>query len=123
VTVTAPAPAPVTVTPTPTQPASGTVLGTWSGSGNAVTPPFTIPDSGNYIVSWQYSGNIDPSVGGGTNFSIQNTNSSALSTSLPNDIASSGHGSTEVTGGQGTESFNVQSASGCQWTITVKTAP
>jgi hypothetical protein len=41
---------------------------------------------------------------------------------MPNDIASSGHGSTEISGGN-TDSFNVQADSTCSWTITVKSAP
>jgi hypothetical protein len=119
VTVTGPD---VTVTASPAQPSTGAVLGTWKGSGNSNTPQFIIPGSGDYIVSWQYSGNVDPSFGGGTNFAITNTNADALSTSLPNDIAASGHGSTEVTGGSGNESFNVQSSAQCNWSITVKSA-
>jgi hypothetical protein len=44
---------------------------------------------------------------------------------MPNDIASSGHGSTEITGANGgnTDSFNVQADCTCSWTITVKSAP
>jgi hypothetical protein len=125
VTVTAaaaPAPA-VTETgqvPAP-PPSAGTVIGRWSGSGNQVTPAFNAPASGNYIVKWAYSGNVDPSFGGGTNFAISTTDSNAQGLGLPNDIAASGHGSTEVTGASGTQSFNVQAAG--HWTIKVISAP
>lgn len=125
VTVTAPgspvAGPTVTVTASPPAPSTGQVIGKWSGSGNEHTPEFTPPDSGNYVVSWQYSGNVDTSFGDSqaTNFTIENTNSDAFGSSLPNDIAASGHGSTEITGADGPDSFNVQSASGCKWTITV----
>jgi hypothetical protein len=41
---------------------------------------------------------------------------------MPNDIASSGHGSTEITGANA-DSFDVQADCTCSWTITVKSAP
>lgn len=110
-----------TVTASPPAPASGQLIGKWHGSGNENTPSFNA--NGNIVVSWNYSGNIDPSIGGGTNFSISNTNSNAYTGTLPNDIAVSGHGSTEITDDTGPESFNVQSAPGCNWTITVTAAP
>lgn len=109
---TAPPPAP---SPTPT------LIGTWSGTGNQNTPSFSAPASGNYVVSWSYSGNTDPQFGGPNNFIIENTDSSADALGLPNDIQSSGSGSTEVTMASGTESFNVQATG--QWTITVNAAP
>jgi hypothetical protein len=118
----APAPA-VTVTETvsPPPPAAGEKIATFKGSGNAVTPPFNVPDSGNYIVTWYYSGNVDTSFGNSqpANFSVANTGD-GLGGDLPNDIAASGHGSTEVTGGTGTDRFNVQAAG--SWTITVTAA-
>jgi hypothetical protein len=73
------------------------------------------------VVSWSYSGNVDNSFGTSqpSNFAIQNTGD-GMGLGLPNDIAASGHGSTEVTGASGTESFNVQAVG--SWTITVKAA-
>jgi hypothetical protein len=123
VTVTAAAaPAPtVTVQVSAPPPAAGTLIGRWSGTGNQVTPAFNAPASGNYIVKWAYSGNVDPSFGGGTNFNISTTDSNAEGLGLPNDIAASGHGSTEVTGASGTQSFNVQATG--HWTIKVISAP
>jgi hypothetical protein len=72
-------------------------------------------------VSWNYSGNADNSFGSSsaTNFSISPTDQNAFEGDLPNDIASPGAGSTEITGvtpGH-PESFNVQAAG--QWTIKV----
>jgi hypothetical protein len=106
-TVTVPGPA-VTVTASPPPPATGSVIATFKGSGNENTEPFNVPDSGNYIVTWSYSGNVDTSFGGSqpANFAISETGS-GLSIGLPNDIAASGHGSTDVTGAGGTDSFNV----------------
>lgn len=101
---------------------SGTTIARWSGSGSAVTGSVSAPSSGSYIVSWTYWGNSDPSMGGATNFAIAANDQNASALSLPNDIQSSGHGSTEVTGAQGSESFNVQAAQGASWTITVKSA-
>lgn len=109
-----------TVTVTAPPPPVGSVIGNWSGTGNQVTPAFNAPASGDYIVSWSYSGNVDPTIGGGTNFAITATDSSATALGLPNDIAASGSGSTEVTGASGVESFNVQAAG--QWTIKVVSA-
>jgi hypothetical protein len=57
-----------------------------------------------------------PRTGGGTNFNISDTDGSA-SGNLPNDIATYGSGSTEMTGASGVESFNVQVTG--QWTIKV----
>jgi len=114
-----------TVTVTKTVPAppppAGTVVGTWSGTGNQATPAFNAPASGNYVVSWTYSGNVDPQMGGANNFIINANDQSAMADGLPNDIAASGSGSTEVTGASGVESFNVQATG--QWTIKVVTAP
>ena len=106
--------------PAPPPPA-GTVVGTWSGTGNQATPAFNAPASGNYVVSWTYSGNVDPQMGGANNFIINANDQSAMADGLPNDIAASGSGSTEVTGASGVESFNVQATG--QWTIKVVTAP
>lgn len=118
-TVQVPGPA-VTVTVTAPPPPAGTVIGKWSGTGNENTPAFNAPASGDYVVSWSYSGNDDPSFGGATNFSIQATDSSAEGLGLPDDIAASGSGSTEVTNASGVESFNVDAVG--SWTITVKSA-
>jgi hypothetical protein len=112
-TVTQTAPAP--------QPAAGTRLGSWSGSGNQVTPAFNAPDSGDYVVSWTFSGNDADGASGGDNFIISANDSGADALSLPNVIATSGSGSTEVTQASGTESFNVQATG--SWTITVTSAP
>jgi hypothetical protein len=119
-TVTVPGPA-TTVTVTAPPPAAGTAVGKWSGTGNQNTPAFSAPASGNYIVTWTYSGNVDPAIGQGTNFAITLTDQSATALGLPNDIAASGSGSTEVTGASGVESFNVEAAG--NWTIKVVTAP
>ena len=123
VTVTAAAaPAPtVTVQVSAPPPAAGTVIGRWSGTGNQVTPAFNAPASGNYIVKWAYSGNVDPSLGAANNFIIDANDPNATALGLPNDIAASGHGSTEVTGASGTQSFNVQATG--HWTIKVISAP
>lgn len=124
VTKSVPVPGPtVTVTETVSAPPppAGTKIGSWSGHGNENTPSFNAPASGNYVVSWKYSNNTDPQIGGGTNFSIEATDQNVFGGDLPNDIASSGSGSTEITGASGVESFNV-SATG-SWTITVKSAP
>lgn len=120
VTETVPGPA-TTVTASPPPPAAGAVIATFKGKGNENTGPFNVPDSGNYIVAWSYSGNVDTAFGSSqpTNFAIQETGD-GMSLGLPNDIAASGHGSTEVTGASGTDSFNVQAAG--SWTITVKVA-
>jgi hypothetical protein len=118
-TVTVKVPGPTVTVPAPPPPV-GSVIGNWSGTGNQVTPAFNAPVSGDYIVSWSYSGNVDPTIGGGTNFAITATDSSAEGLGLPNDIAASGSGSTEITGASGVESFNVQAAG--QWTIKVVSA-
>lgn len=120
VRVSVPGPVVTKLVPAPPPPA-GATIGTWSGSGNENTPAFYAPQSGDYVVSWSYYGNTDPSVGGGANFIISATDSNANALGLPNDIASSGSGSTEVTGASGSESFNVQAIG--TWTITVKSAP
>ena len=119
-TVQVPGPTVTKTVPAPPPPA-GTVVGTWSGTGNQATPAFNAPASGNYVVSWTYSGNIDPQMGGANNFIINANDQSAMADGLPNDIAASGSGSTEVTGASGVESFNVQATG--QWTIKVVTAP
>jgi hypothetical protein len=112
-TVTVPGP---TVTVSPAAPPTGTLVGRWSGSGNETTPSFNAPATGDFIVYWTYSAND------GSNFIISDTDSNADSLGLPNDIASSGSGSTEVTGASGdVESFNVQATG--SWTIKVVTAP
>jgi hypothetical protein len=117
-----PVPGPtVTQTVPAPPPSAGTEIGSWSGTGNQNTPAFNASANGNYVVSWTYSGNVDPSIGGGSNFIISATDGSAMAEGLPNAIAASGSGSTEVTGASGTESFNVQATG--SWTITVKTAP
>lgn len=108
---TVPVPGP---TITDTAPPSGAVIGTWSGTGNSNTPAFNAPASGDYIVTWSYSNNQ------GSNFIITATDQGANGFGLPNDIQSSGSGSTEVTGASGTESFNVQAVG--SWTIKVVSA-
>jgi hypothetical protein len=95
-------------------------MGSWSGSGNRVTPAFNAPASGDYIVAWTFSGNDADGASGGDNFIISATDSSASALGLPNTIATSGLGSTEVTGASGSESFNVQATG--NWTITVTSA-
>lgn len=122
VTVTAQAQAAPTVTvtaPAP-KPQAGALLGTFKGHGNQVTPAFTVPDSGNFIVTWSYSGNVDTSFGSSqpTNFAVSD-NAGGFG-DLPDDIAASGHGSTEVTGASGTDRLNVQAAG--TWTVTVRAA-
>ncbi len=127
ITKTVPVPGPTVTTPgktvtvSPPPPATGSVIATFKGTGNENTGKFTVPDSGNYIVAWSYSGNVDTAFGQSQapNFAIQETGD-GMSLGLPNDIAASGHGSTEVTGASGTDSFNVEAAG--SWTITVKAA-
>jgi hypothetical protein len=119
VTQTASVPGPtVTVTQTVSAPPppAGSVIDTFNGKGTQVTPKFNVPAGGGYIVTWSYSGNSDPSLGGATNFSIA-SNGNGFG-NLPNDIAESGKGSTEVTGAGTTDSLNVQAAG--SWTITIK---
>lgn len=124
-TVTAPAaPAPtVTQTVAPPPPATGATIATFHGSGNEATPSFNVPASGNYIVAWRFSGNQDSSFGSSQpdNFIIDNTGSGE-GLGLANDIAVSGHGSSEVTDGSGTDSFNVQAGDSSSWTLTVTAA-
>jgi hypothetical protein len=114
-----------TVTATATQtvsappPAVGSVVATYRGTGNEATPSFNVPASGDYIVTWSYSGNSDPQLGGPSNFIISE-NGSGLGLGLPNAIASSGQGSTEVTGAGSTDSLDVQATG--SWTITIKSA-
>lgn len=124
VPVKVPVPGP-TITKTVTVPAPppspGQQVAKFSGSGNESTPAFNVPDSGDYVVSWQFSGNGD-GFGNGGNFIMSATNSAADVFSLPNDIASSGSGSTEVTGDSGTDSFNVQAEDGSSWTVTIVAA-
>lgn len=108
-----------TVTVQAPPPAPGQKITTFNGSGNENTGAFNVPASGSYVVSWQFSGNADS--GGGSNFIISNTGSGE-GLGLANDIATSGHGSTEVTGGSGTDSFNVQAADSASWTLTVVAA-
>lgn len=111
----------VTKTVAPPPPAAGTTVLDDSGSGTAVTRPFTVGGSGDYIVSWTYSGNSDSS--GPSNFIVSEDGGNDInaSSSLPNDIAASGTGSTMTTGDAGTHTFNVQSEG--NWTIKVVTAP
>lgn len=122
-TVRVPVPGP-TVTKTVTVPAPppspGQQIAQFSGSGNENTPAFNVPGTGDYIVSWSFSGNS--SGYGGDNFSMSLTGQNTFTDSLPNDIAVSGHGSTEVTGDSGTDSFNVQADDGASWTVTVDSA-
>ena len=99
---------------------AGTTIAGYSGSGNENTGSFSVPSSGDYVVSWSYYDNTDPSIGGGTNFTISATNSAGMTGNYPNDIQSSGSGSTEDTGISGTQSFNVQATG--HWDITVKSA-
>jgi hypothetical protein len=117
-TVTQTVPGP-TVTVSPPPPAAGSVIGTFSGTGNQVTKAFNVPSDGNFVVQWKYSGNI---FGGGddsgTNFIVADVDNDG--DSLPNSIGVSGSGSTEVTGASGTDAFNVQATG--NWTLTVISA-
>lgn len=109
----------VTVTVTAPPPPQGSVIDTFTGTGNQVTPSFNVPADGNYIVGWTYSGNVDTSLGNDTaaNFIITETGGGEAD-GLPNDIAASGSGSTEVTGAGSTDRLNVQATG--SWTITIK---
>ena len=118
VTKTVPGPS-TTVAAPPLRAATGAVIATYNNTGNQNVGPFNVPASGNYTLTWSYWNNIDPALNEGTNFSIVNTGS-GISTGLPYEVASSGHGSTEVTGGIGTDSLNVQATG--SWTITIKAA-
>ena len=103
-------------------PAAGQKIATFSGTGNQVTPSFNVPASGNYVVRWSYSGNIDNSAGTSmaSNFIVSNTGDGDGS-GLPNDIQSSGSGSTEVIGSSGaTDTLNVQAIG--SWTLTIVSA-
>jgi hypothetical protein len=110
----------VPVTVSPPAPATGTVLGKWSGTGNQVTAPINLSATGDITVAWQYSGNTDS--GMASNFIVTTTDINLESQGLPNDIAASGQGSTELFGGSPGQSvaFNVQATG--SWTITVKSA-
>ena len=112
-----------TVTVQAPPPAPGVVITTFHGSGNEATPHFNVPASGNYTVAWTFSNNQDDSFGSESpdNFAISNTGSGE-GLGLANDIAVSGHGSTEVTDGSGTDSFNVQAGDSSSWTLTVTAA-
>lgn len=108
-----------TVTPPP-PPAGSTVLD-YSGSGTSVTPRFTVP-SGNYTISWTFTGNSVNGIPGGDNFIISQQPSNDPNggpLDLPNVIATSGQGSTGVTGDPGTHYFNVQATG--SWTVKVVT--
>lgn len=123
-TVTKDVPGPVQ-TKTVYEPASdgpaGTKLATYTGSGNEATPSFQAPASGDYTITWSFSGN-DEQADGGDNFAIQATDQQADALGLPNDIQTSGNGSTEVTGASGTESFNVTADQTCSWSISITSA-
>lgn len=110
----------VTQTVSAPPPPAGTKMGSWSGTGNQVTPAFNAPASGDYIVAWTFSGNDADGTPGGDNFIISATDPATDASALPNVIATSGSGSTEVTGASGTESFNVQATG--NWTIAVTSA-
>lgn len=101
---------------------TGTTIADYSGSGNQATGTFQAPSSGDYIVKWTYSGNADCSFGTcqGSNFIINDNDTSAEGLGLPNVIGSDGSGSTEVTGASGTESFSVQATG--SWTVKVISA-
>lgn len=111
----------VTQTVAPPPPAAGTLLATFKGSGTETTPAFNVPSSGDYVVSWTFSGN-DSQGTGGDNFIMSATSQDVEAMSLPNDIASAGHGSTEITGDSGTDSFNVQADDTASWTVKVVSA-
>lgn len=102
---------------------TGTTVMRYSGSGTQVTPAFPVPASGDYVVSWSFSGNGD-GFGNGGNFIMTAPNAGLGDMSLPNDIAGSGSGSTEVSGDtNATDSFNVQAEDGSSWTVKVVAAP
>jgi hypothetical protein len=122
-TVKVPVPGPtktVTVSVPAPPPAPGDVISTYSGNGSQVTPAFNVPDDGDFTVTWTYSGNTDADFGDpqATNFSV--TDNGGGFGDLPNDIAASGSGSTEVTGANATDSLNVQAAG--HWTLTIRAA-
>lgn len=113
-----------TQTVAPPAPPAGTSVGTYTGHGNETTEAFNVPDSGDYLVSWTYSGNVDASFGDSSpdNFSASMTGPGGFSGDMPNDIAASGSGSTEVTGDSGVESINVEANGAASWTFTVTSA-
>ena len=102
-------------------PAPGEVIDTFRGTGNQTTPAFNVPDDGSYTVRWTYSGNVDSSFGSSspTNFAIEETGSGEA-LGLPNDIASSGQGSTTITDADATDRLNVEGAG--SWSITIQAA-
>lgn len=115
--------APVPTAPAPSTPAAQPVafkpqtLLSDQGMGTQTTRQFT-SDSGNYIVSWVYTGNVQGGIA--SNFILSEDGGNDFASdmaSLPNDIASAGHGSTEITGDTGTHRFNVQSVG--SWTLKV----
>jgi hypothetical protein len=108
------APQPPPPPPAPVAPPQPTTILKLSGSGNAVTPAFAVPSAGEYEVVWSYSGNRDEF--GPSNFIIDNTGD-GLGMGLANDIAASGHGSTEVVDADGQDRLTVQSEG--QWSVTV----
>jgi hypothetical protein len=112
-----------TVTVSPPPPAPGVQVFRYSGHGTQVTPSFDVPSTGDYTVTWSFSGNSD-GYGNGGNFIAQLTQPGVIGAmGLPNDIASSGHGSTEVDGDpSASEAFNVQSEDSSSWTVTVASA-
>jgi hypothetical protein len=117
-----------TTAPATTQPViPGSPIATFNGSGNETTKSFQVPSSEDFVVTWTYSGNADDNFGTSEpdNFIVNlvNSDDSASDFSLPNDIAASGHGSTEVTGDDLTsDSFNVQAGADSTWTLTVTAA-
>jgi hypothetical protein len=102
-------------------PPQGAVTDTFNGSGNQVTPAFNVPADGDYIVAWSFYGNVDNSLGTGqaSNFIIDETGGGEA-LGLPNTVAASGSGSTEVTGAGSADRLNVQAIG--HWTITIKSA-
>jgi hypothetical protein len=110
-----------TVTAKPAPPAAGATVLDYTGHGNAVTPAFQVPASGDYVLSWTFSGNTTGY--GGDNFAADPTDSNVLALGTPNDIATTGSGSTEITQDPGpTDSFNVQADDGATWTLKVVAA-
>lgn len=110
-----------TVTVPAPPPPAGAKVATFNGTGTETTPAFNVPSSGDYIVAWSFSNN-DQQGDGGDNFIMAATSQSVDTISLPNDIATSGHGSTEVTGDSGSDSFNVQADDTASWTVTITAA-
>ena len=110
--------APVEPTATSAPEPAATLL-SQDGHGSEATRAFT-SNSGNYLVSWTYSGNGD-SFGPSNFIMTEDGGSDFNSLSLPDDIASIGHGSTEVTNDSGSHKFNVQSVG--DWTVKVVSEP